>query len=134
LNQVGALYSVSSQVSVLGVLAMSKTLFQRIIAREIPAVIEHEDERCIVIHDIDPQAPVHLLVIPKQVIARVGDAVSTDEAVLGHLLLIAGVVAKKLQLARGFRLVINHGPDACESVPHLHVHLLAKRQLAWPPG
>jgi histidine triad (HIT) family protein len=134
LIQVGALYSVSSQVSVLGVLAMSKTLFQRIIAREIPAVIEHEDERCIVIHDIDPQAPVHLLVIPKQVIARVGDAVSTDEAVLGHLLLIAGVVAKKLQLARGFRLVINHGPDACESVPHLHVHLLAKRQLAWPPG
>jgi histidine triad (HIT) family protein len=134
LIQVGALYSVSSQVSVLGVLAMPKTLFQRIIAREIPAVIEHEDERCIVIHDIDPQAPVHLLVIPKQVIARVGDAVSTDEAVLGHLLLIAGVVAKKLQLARGFRLVINHGPDACESVPHLHVHLLAKRQLAWPPG
>jgi histidine triad (HIT) family protein len=134
LIQVVALYSVSSQVSVLGVLAMSKTLFQRIIAREIPAVIEHEDERCIVIHDIDPQAPVHLLVIPKQVIARVGDAVSTDEAVLGHLLLIAGVVAKKLQLARGFRLVINHGPDACESVPHLHVHLLAKRQLAWPPG
>ena len=124
----------SSQVSLLRILAMSKTLFQRIIAREIPAVIEHEDERCIVIHDIDPQAPVHLLVIPKQVIARVGDAVSTDEAVLGHLLLIAGVVAKKLQLARGFRLVINHGPDACESVPHLHVHLLAKRQLAWPPG
>jgi histidine triad (HIT) family protein len=131
---VGAFYSVSSQVSLLRILAMSKTLFQRIIAREIPAVIEHEDERCIVIHDIDPQAPVHLLVIPKQVIARVGDAVSTDEAVLGHLLLIAGVVAKKLQLARGFRLVINHGPDACESVPHLHVHLLAKRQLAWPPG
>ncbi|MCS6244775.1 MAG: HIT domain-containing protein [Opitutus sp.] len=113
---------------------MSKTLFQRIIAREIPAVIEHEDERCIVIHDIDPQAPVHLLIIPKQVIARVGDAVSTDGAVLGHLLLMAGVVAKKLQLARGFRLVINNGLDACESVPHLHVHLLAKRQLAWPPG
>ena len=113
---------------------MSKTLFQRIITREIPAVIEHEDERCIVIHDIDPQAPVHLLIIPKQVIARVGEAVPSDEAVLGHLLLIAGAVAKKLQLARGFRLVINHGPDACESVPHLHVHLMAKRQLAWPPG
>ena len=113
---------------------MSKTLFQRIIAREIPAVIEHEDERCIVIHDIDPQAPVHLLIIPKTVIARVGDASPADEAVLGHLLLTAGVVANKLQLARGFRLVINNGPDACESVPHLHVHLLAKRQLAWPPG
>jgi len=113
---------------------MSKTLFQRIIDREIPAKIEHEDERCIVIHDIDPQAPVHLLIIPKNVIPRVGEASAADEAVLGHLLLTAGVVAKKLQLARGFRLVINHGPDACESVPHLHVHLLAKRQLNWPPG
>lgn len=113
---------------------MSKTLFQRIIDREIPAKIEHEDDRCIVIHDIDPQAPVHLLIIPKNVIPRVGEAAPADEAVLGHLLLTAGVVAKKLQLDRGFRLVINHGPDACESVPHLHVHLLAKRQLAWPPG
>jgi histidine triad (HIT) family protein len=113
---------------------MPKTLFQRIIDREIPAEIEHEDDRCIVIHDIDPQAPVHLLIIPKTVIPRVGDATPADEAVLGHLLLAAGVVAKKLQLPRGFRLVINHGPDACESVPHLHVHLLAKRQLAWPPG
>lgn len=113
---------------------MSKTLFQRIIAREIPSRIEHEDERCIVIHDIEPQAPVHLLIIPKAVIARVGDAVASDEVVLGHLLLTAGVVAKKLQLERGFRLVINNGPDACESVPHLHVHLLAKRQLSWPPG
>ena len=129
-----AFYSVSSGDSVINTPAMSKTLFQRIIAREIPAKIEHEDERCIVIHDIDPQAPVHLLIIPKIVIPRVGDAAAADEAVLGHLLLTAGLVAKKLQLARGFRLVINHGPDACETVPHLHVHLLAKRQLAWPPG
>lgn len=113
---------------------MSKTLFQRIIDREIPAKIEHEDDRCIVIHDIAPAAPVHLLIIPKNVIPRVGDAAPADEAVLGHLLLTAGVVAKKLQLARGFRLVINHGPDACETVPHLHVHLLARRQLTWPPG
>ncbi len=113
---------------------MKKTLFERIIAREIPARIEHEDERCIVIHDIDPQAPVHLLIIPKTVIPRVGDAAPGDEAVLGHLLLTAGLVAKKLNLARGFRLVINHGPDACETVPHLHVHLLAQRQLSWPPG
>ena len=113
---------------------MSKTLFQRIIDREIPAKIEHEDDRCIVIHDIAPEAPVHLLIIPKNVIARVGDAVPADEAVLGHLLLTAGVVSRKLQLDRGFRIVINHGPDACETVPHLHVHLLAKRQLTWPPG
>jgi len=110
------------------------TLFQRIIAREIPARIEHEDDRCIVLHDISPQAPVHLLIIPKQVIPRVGEAAPADEAVLGHLLVTAGVVAKKLNLARGFRLVINHGPDAGESVPHLHVHLLAGRQLSWPPG
>jgi histidine triad (HIT) family protein len=110
------------------------TLFERIIAREIPAKIEHEDERCIVIHDIQPQAPVHLLIIPKTVIPRVGEAAPEHEAVLGHLLVTAGVVAKKLQLARGFRLVINHGPDACESVPHLHVHMLARRQLNWPPG
>ena len=130
----GRFYSVPSACEALNNRLMPKTLFQRIIAREIPAMIEHEDERCIVIHDIDPQAPVHLLIIPKTVIARVGDAAPADEALLGHLLLTARVVAKKLQLARGFRLVINNGPDACESVPHLHVHLLAKRQLTWPPG
>ena len=113
---------------------MAKTLFQKIVDREIPARIEHEDEQCIVIHDIQPQAPVHLLIVPKKVIPRVGEAVPEDQAVLGHLLLVAGEVARKLQLARGFRLVVNHGPDACESVPHLHVHLLARRQLTWPPG
>jgi len=113
---------------------MSKTLFERIIAREIPARIEHEDEHCIVLHDIQPQAPVHLLIIPKQAIARVSAAVPADQSILGHLLLTAGVVAKKLQLSDGFRLVINNGPHACESVPHLHVHLLAKRQMNWPPG
>lgn len=110
------------------------TLFERIIAREIPAKVEHEDEHCIVIHDIAPAAPVHLLLIPKVVIPRVGEATPEHQAVLGHLLLTAGVVAQKLSLERGFRLVINHGPDACETVPHLHVHLLARRQLTWPPG
>lgn len=110
------------------------TLFERIIAREIPAKIEHEDDHCIVINDIEPQAPVHLLIIPKTVIPRVGEATPDQAALLGNLLLAAGIVAKKLNLERGFRLVINHGPDACESVPHLHVHLLAKRQLRWPPG
>jgi histidine triad (HIT) family protein len=113
---------------------MTKTLFQKIIDREIPARIEHEDERCLVIHDIQPAAPVHLLIIPKQLIARVSAATAADEAVLGHLLVVAGVVAGKLQLAEGFRLVINNGPYGCESVPHLHVHLLGKRQMTWPPG
>ena len=113
---------------------MSKTLFQKIIDREIPAKIEHEDEHCIVIHDIQPQAPVHLLIIPKKVIPRIEAAADADQVTLGHLILTANVVAKKLNLAKGFRLVINNGPDAGESVPHLHVHLLARRQLNWPPG
>lgn len=113
---------------------MAKTLFQKIIDREIPAKIEYEDEHCVVLHDIQPQAPVHLLIIPKQLIPRVSEATPADQTVLGHLLLVAGVIAKKLQLAHGFRLVINNGPHASESVPHLHIHLLAKRQLSWPPG
>ena len=111
-----------------------KTIFQKIIDREIPAKIEHEDEHCIVLHDIQPQAPVHLLLVPKKPIARVAEALPGDEPVLGHLLVVAGQVAKKLRLADGFRLVINNGPHACESVPHLHVHLLARRQMTWPPG
>ncbi len=113
---------------------MTKTLFQRIIDREIPAKIEYEDERCIAIHDIQPQAPVHLLIIPKKPIPRLAEAVPEDEAVLGHLLVVAGEIAGKLKLERGFRLVVNSGPDASESVPHVHVHLLAKRQMGWPPG
>jgi histidine triad (HIT) family protein len=111
-----------------------KTIFQKIIDREIPARIEHEDEHCVVLHDVQPQAPVHLLIVPKKVIPRVSDATSGDQDVLGHLLLVAGTVAKKLQLSNGFRLVVNNGPHACESVPHLHIHLLAKRQMSWPPG
>jgi histidine triad (HIT) family protein len=113
---------------------MTKTLFQKIIDREIPARIEHEDDRCIVIHDIQPQAPIHLLIIPKQLVPRVQDAADGDEGVLGHLLLVARDLGRKLGLASGYRIVINNGPDACESVPHLHLHLLAKRQMAWPPG
>lgn len=113
---------------------MAKTLFQRIIDREIPARIEHEDEECLVIHDIQPQAPVHLLIIPKKPIARLSEAREDDAALLGHLLLTAAAMAKKLGLSNGFRIVVNTGPDACESVPHVHVHLLAKRQMLWPPG
>jgi len=113
---------------------MAKTIFEKIVAREIPAKIEFEDDRCIVIHDIDPQAPVHLLVVPKKLIQRVGDVVEADAPILGHLLVVAAQVARTLRLDRGFRIVINSGPDACESVPHLHVHVLAKRQMSWPPG
>jgi histidine triad (HIT) family protein len=112
-----------------------KTIFQKIIDREIPAKIAHEDERCIAIHDVNPQAPVHVLVIPKKHLARVGEATAADQALLGHLLLTAAAVAKKLGVAEsGYRLVINNGRDGGESVPHLHVHLLGQRPLAWPPG
>jgi histidine triad (HIT) family protein len=113
---------------------MSKTLFEKIIDREIPAKIEYEDDGCIVIHDIQPEAPVHLLIIPKRLIRRLAEATPAEEAVLGHLLVVAGLLSKKLNLERGFRIVVNNGPDASESVPHLHVHLLAKRQMGWPPG
>ena len=113
---------------------MAKTLFQRIIDREIPAKIEHEDDRCIVIHDIQPQAPVHLLIVPKRALVRLSEAQASDQPLLGHLLLTANAMAKKLNLAEGFRLVINNGPYGGASVPHLHVHLLGKRQMTWPPG
>jgi histidine triad (HIT) family protein len=113
---------------------MPKTIFQRIIDREIPAKIVHEDELCLAIHDIQPQAPVHVLIFPKQLIPRPAEAAATDQAVLGHLLLTAQALAKQLNLAAGFRIVINNGLHGGESVPHLHVHLLGGRQLAWPPG
>lgn len=112
-----------------------KTLFEKIIAREIPAKLAHEDELCIAIHDINPQAPVHVLVIPKKPIPRIAEASAADQALLGHLLLTAASLAGKLGVAAsGFRIVINNGPDGGESVPHLHLHLLGQRPLAWPPG
>lgn len=113
------------------------TLFERLIAREIPSNIVHEDENTFAFRDINPQAPVHVLIVPKRVIPRVGEAVAEDQALLGRLLLAAGEVATKLGVNStdaGFRLVINHGRDAGETVPHLHIHLLAGRPLAWPPG
>ena len=111
------------------------TLFEKIIRREIPAEVVFEDEEVIALRDIDPKAPTHVLLIPKKVIPRVGEAESEDAALLGKLLLTAGKVARQLGVSTsGYRLVINHGPDAGESVPHLHVHLLAGRTLEWPPG
>lgn len=111
-----------------------KTLFEKIIARDIPAKIAHEDEHCIAIHDIQPQAPVHILVIPKKPLPRISEAAPADQSLLGHLLLTAAKIAKELNLAAGYRIVINNGPHGGESVPHLHVHLLGGRQLNWPPG
>ena len=111
-----------------------KTLFERIIAREIPAKIEYEDDLCIVIHDIDPQAPTHFLTIPKQVIPRISEVDSAQEVLLGHLLRTAASVATKLNLGNGYRIVINNGKDGGETVPHLHVHVLGGRPMLWPPG
>ncbi len=111
-----------------------KNVFEKIIDREIPASILYEDDICIAIEDIEPQAPVHILVIPKIKIERIADAVETDQLTLGHLLVTAQKLAKESKLANGFRIVINNGPQGGESVPHLHVHLLGGRQLKWPPG
>jgi histidine triad (HIT) family protein len=111
------------------------TLFERIIARQIPAKILFEDEHVLAFHDIQPQAPVHVLVIPKKPIPRIGEAAAEDQTLLGHLLLKAADVARTLGLdASGYRLVINHGRDGGESVPHLHCHLLGRRPMSWPPG
>ena len=111
------------------------TLFEKICSREIPATILHEDERCVAFRDISPQAPVHILIIPRKPIPRVGLAEEGDEALLGHLLLTAANVARNEGIAEsGYRLVINNGPHGGEAVPHLHVHLLGGRQLQWPPG
>ena len=114
---------------------MSKTLFEKIIAREITAQIIYEDDLVIAFNDIAPKAPTHVLIIPKKPIPRIADATEEDERVLGHLLLKAAHVAKQLGIEdSGYRLVINNGPDAGESVPHLHCHILGGRQLGWPPG
>ena len=111
------------------------TIFEKIIAREIPAKVLWEDDDAIAFEDVNPQAPVHVLIVPKKVISRLSAATDKDRALLGKLLGVAGELAKKLDIDKtGYRVVINSGPDAGESVPHLHVHLLGKRALAWPPG
>jgi histidine triad (HIT) family protein len=113
---------------------MSKTLFQKICDREIPASIVYEDDQVVAFRDINPAAPSHVLVVPRKPIARIGEAAPADQAVLGHLLLKAADVARQLGLGNGYRLVFNNGSDAGEAVPHLHCHILGGRRLSWPPG
>jgi histidine triad (HIT) family protein len=113
---------------------MSKTLFEKIIARELPAAIIYEDDLVLAFRDIKPAAPVHVLIVPKQLIPRLAEAQADDQKLLGHLLLKAAEVAKQLDLKDGYRLVINNGADGGETVPHLHCHILGGRKLAWPPG
>ena len=111
------------------------TIFEKIIAREIPAKIVAEAETWLAFHDVNPQAPVHVLVIPKKLISRLGAVHQEDAPLLGTLLLAVQEVAQKLGIIEtGFRVVINHGHDGGETVPHLHIHVLGGRPLGWPPG
>ena len=114
---------------------MSKTLFEKIVAREIPAQIVFEDDLVLAFRDINPQAPTHVVIIPKKPIPRIAEAQADDHKLLGHLLLKVGEVADKVGLKKsGYRLVINNGADGGETVPHLHVHILGGRKMNWPPG
>ena len=114
---------------------MSSTLFEKICAGEIPADIVYQDDQCVCFRDIGPQAPTHLLLVPRKHIPRLSLADEGDAALLGLMMLAAGKIARSLGIDEsGFRLVINNGPDAGEAVPHLHMHILAGRKLEWPPG
>jgi histidine triad (HIT) family protein len=114
---------------------MARTLFEKIVAREIPASIVYEDDLVIAFKDVNPKAPTHALIVPKKPIPRIAEAKAEDEQLLGHLLVKAAEVAKQLGVEEsGYRLVINNGPHAGESVPHLHCHILGGRHLGWPPG
>jgi histidine triad (HIT) family protein len=110
------------------------TIFKRIINREIPADIVYEDDRCLAFRDISPQAPTHVLVVPKREIASL-DALTDDDAeLIAHLWLVIRDLARKLNLASGYRVVVNNGAEAGQSVDHLHFHLLGGRPMRWPPG
>ncbi|WP_414530734.1 histidine triad nucleotide-binding protein [Nodularia chucula] len=112
----------------------TETIFSKIIRREIPVNIVYEDDLALAFTDINPQAPVHILVIPKKPIVKLADAESQDQALLGHLLLTAQRVAAEAGLENGYRVVINNGADGGQTVYHLHLHILGGRQLDWPPG
>lgn len=113
---------------------MSETLFTKIINREIPADIIYEDEKCLAFRDVSPQAPLHILIIPKKPIQKIAYATEQDRELLGHLMLKACDVARSEGHGDNFRLVINNGAEAGQSVFHLHLHLLAGRGFGWPPG
>ena len=113
---------------------MAKTLFEKIIAREIPAAIVYEDELCLAFRDINPAAPTHVLLVPKKPIPRLCDAKAEDQMMLGHLLLTASKIAAQAGVGEAFRLAVNNGAEAGQSVFHLHLHILGGRPLKWPPG
>lgn len=111
-----------------------KNVFKRIIDRELPADIVYEDELCMAFRDIDPRAPTHVVVIPKKEISSINEITDSDKELIGHMYTVIRDLAEKFALANGFRVVVNCGPDAGQSVDHLHLHLLGGRKLSWPPG
>ena len=113
---------------------MSETIFQKIIDKELPADIVYEDDSCLAFKDINPVAPIHILVIPKKRIEKISDSNTEDKELLGHLFLVAGNIARDLGIEDAFRLVVNNGAGAQQTVFHLHVHLIAGREFNWPPG
>lgn len=113
---------------------MNDTIFGKIIRREIPADIVYEDDLSLAFKDVNPQAPTHILVIPKQLIPRLSETTAEDRGLLGHLLLVVRKVAEQVGLANGYRVVINNGADGGQTVDHIHLHILGDRQMKWPPG
>ncbi|QDU58461.1 histidine triad nucleotide-binding protein [Aeoliella mucimassa] len=113
---------------------MAETIFTKIINKEIPAKIVHEDDQCLAFHDVAPQAPTHVLVIPKKPIESIDQLEEADQALMGHLWMIIRKLAAELELGDGYRVVVNCGRDGGQSVDHLHFHLLGGRSLSWPPG
>ncbi|KAK2824499.1 hypothetical protein Q5P01_021674 [Channa striata] len=110
------------------------TIFGKIVRKEIPAKFIYEDDLCVAFPDISPQAPTHILVVPKKPIVQLSQAEESDAALLGHLLIVAKKCAQDAGLSKGYRIVINDGPDGGQSVYHIHVHILGGRTLGWPPG
>ena len=113
---------------------MADTIFTRIINKEIPADIVHEDELCLAFRDVNPQAPVHILLIPKKPLDMLSKAGAADEALLGHMMLVVGKITRELKIDGAFRLVVNNGKEGGQAVFHLHMHILAGRKFRWPPG
>ena len=113
---------------------MSKTLFEKIIDKELPASIVYEDEHCLAFKDINPGAPTHVLLVPRKPIPKLSDATAADQALLGHLLLACGRIAQQLGIGEAYRVAINNGAGAGQSVFHLHLHILGGRPMKWPPG
>ncbi|XP_072246824.1 adenosine 5'-monophosphoramidase HINT1 [Leuresthes tenuis] len=110
------------------------TIFGKIIRKEIPAKLIYEDDQCVAFHDVAPQAPTHILVVPKKPIVQLSQAEDSDAALLGHMMLVAKKCAQEAGLSKGYRIVINDGPDGGQSVYHIHIHVLGGRTMGWPPG